>query len=225
MELLPTLGLIALRIITIYPFLLAITLFMGRKSIGEMPVFDFLIVLTLGSVVGADISETDVKHLPIMFAVLMIGLLQKLFAHGTIRFRRFGKLITFEPLVVVHQGKIVHTNLKKAQYSVDSLLQMLRENQVFDLSTVELAVLEGSGKLSVMEQPAQPLSYPLIKEGELNTPLLNRLGLQEQWVQEQLQQRKLQMSDIFLATIDEQQTLHITLMHEPDIEQLPPIFH
>lgn len=225
MEMLHTLGLVFLRIVTIFPLLLAATLFMGRKSIGEMPVFDFLVVLALGSVVGADIAEPDVHHLPIIFSILVISALQKLFSSWTIRSRWFGKLITFEPAIVVYKGKIVRKNLKKVQYSIDNILQMLRENQVFDLGGVELAVLEGNGKLSVLEQTAQPVSYPVIKEGKLQNEVLSKLDIPESWLEEQLKQKQIKLGDIFLATVDKQQTLHLTRYQEMDHRQLPPLYH
>lgn len=225
MEMLQMLGTMLMRIVTIYPLLLAVTLFMGRKSIGEMPVFDFLIVLTLGSVVGADIAEPNVQHLPIIFAILVIGVLQKVFSLWSIQSRWFGKLITFEPIIVVYKGKIVHQNLKKVQYSVDNILHMLRENQVFDLRNVELAVLEGNGRLTVLEQTAQPVSYPIIREGKLEKHILPKLGIPESWVEEQLKQRQIQLPDIFLATIDERRTLHFTRYREKDHQHLPPLFH
>nr|WP_323741919.1 hypothetical protein [Salinibacillus xinjiangensis] len=42
------------RVLTIMPLLLFIGIFMGKRAIGELPVFGFLIVITLGSVVSAD---------------------------------------------------------------------------------------------------------------------------------------------------------------------------
>ncbi|MCG3056289.1 hypothetical protein KZ287_29415, partial [Escherichia coli] len=49
------------RIVTILPLLLIMTLFMGRRSIGELPIFDFLILMSLGAVVGADIADPKVE--------------------------------------------------------------------------------------------------------------------------------------------------------------------
>lgn len=54
MEILSDLAKIFGRIITILPLMLLVALFMGRRSVGELPVFDFLIVISLGAVVGAD---------------------------------------------------------------------------------------------------------------------------------------------------------------------------
>ena len=50
------------RILTILPLLLFITLFMGKRAIGEIPVFDFLIVIILGALVGADIADPEMSY-------------------------------------------------------------------------------------------------------------------------------------------------------------------
>lgn len=65
------------RIITIIPLMLAVTLFMGKRTIGEMPVFDFLIIVILGALVGADIADPEIEHLPTAIAIIAIGLFQK----------------------------------------------------------------------------------------------------------------------------------------------------
>jgi uncharacterized membrane protein YcaP (DUF421 family) len=51
------LWLVTLRVSSIFPLMLLAALFMGKRSVGELPVFDLLVVLTLGSVVGADIAD------------------------------------------------------------------------------------------------------------------------------------------------------------------------
>jgi uncharacterized membrane protein YcaP (DUF421 family) len=93
--------LIAGRIITILPLLLFITLFMGRRSIGELPVFDYLVIITLGAVAGADIADPSIRHLETGFAIIAIGILQRAIGKLKITKRRFGKLITFEPEIVI----------------------------------------------------------------------------------------------------------------------------
>lgn len=65
---------IIFRISTILPLFLFITLLTGRRKIGELPVFDFLVILILGSVVGADIADPEIEHLPTAFAVTSIML-------------------------------------------------------------------------------------------------------------------------------------------------------
>lgn len=57
---------------------------MGRRSIGELPVFDFLVILILGAVVGADIADPNIEHLHTAVAIVLIGGLQMLIAKWAI---------------------------------------------------------------------------------------------------------------------------------------------
>lgn len=140
------------RIITILPLLLIVTLFMGKRSIGELPVFDFLIIITLGAVVGADIADPNIRHIHTAAAVIAIGLLQKVISKIVIKNRMIGKIITFEPTVVIKNGTFLVGNLRRLRYSLDNVLQMLREKDIFDIKDVELAIVEANGKLTVYKQ-------------------------------------------------------------------------
>ena len=92
---------IFVRILTILPLLLFITLFMGKRAIGELPVFDFLIVIILGALVGADIANHDIKHLPTAIAIVFVGIFQRIVANWKIANRKIGRLLTLEPTFVI----------------------------------------------------------------------------------------------------------------------------
>ena len=155
------------RVITIMLLFLVMTLLTGRRKIGEIPVFDFLVVITLASVVGADIADPEIKHLPTAYAVVLIILMQYLYGALITKNRKLGKLLTFEPVVVIENGQFVKSSLKRLKYSVDTILTMLREKDVFDLNEVEFAVMESTGQLSVLKKSQyQPITA---KEIKLNT--------------------------------------------------------
>ncbi|MGM9967830.1 MAG: DUF421 domain-containing protein [Rummeliibacillus sp.] len=52
----------------------------------------------------------------------------------------------------MQNGKFIDKNLKKIRFSIDNILQMLREKNVFDINEVETAIIEGSGALSVLKK-------------------------------------------------------------------------
>ncbi len=140
------------RIVTILPLLLFMTLYMGKRAIGELPIFDYLIIITLGAVVGADIADPSIKHFPTAVAIIIIALFQRVITNWKITNRKIGRLLTFEPTVVIQNGKFLDKNLKKIRYSIDNILQMLREKNVFDISEVETAIIEANGALSVLKK-------------------------------------------------------------------------
>lgn len=212
------LGLIVLRIMTIFPLLLVMTMYMGKRSIGELPIFDFLIIISLASVVGADIADPNVKHFPTAFAIICICLLQVLVSKLAIRNRRFGKWISFEPTVVIRDGKILVKNIKSIRYSLDNILEMSRSKGVFDIDEVELGIIEASGELSVYKKAIkQPptiedlriqktpggISYPVIIEGKIQEEILKSLQLDQKTLLTKLSQKGVHSyASIFLCTIN-----------------------
>ncbi|WP_053217865.1 DUF421 domain-containing protein [Virgibacillus senegalensis] len=239
-EFLKDAALVLFRIVTILPLLLLITLFMGKRAIGELPVFDFLIVLTIGAVVGADIADPGIDHLPTAVAIIGIALLQRLVARWKLSSRKFGKLVTFEPTVVIQNGKLLRGNMKKIHYSIDNILQMLREKDVFDISEVETAVIEANGSLSLLKKPqksvvtredmaipkqAASIAYPVVIEGTVYHSVLEQFHVDQNWLLNQLSAQNIHGLDtIFLATIDHQLRLHVSLKDESS-DDLPPIHH
>ncbi|WP_438296649.1 DUF421 domain-containing protein [Sporosarcina sp. FA15] len=228
------------RIVTIIPLLLFTTLFMGKRAIGELPVFDFLIVIILGALVGADIAEPDIKHLPTAFAIIAIGVFQRIVTRWKISNRKIGRLLTFEPTVVLQNGKFVNENLKKIRYSIDNILQMLREKDVFDINEVETAIIEANGALSVLKKPQKnsvtledmniikptsTISFPVIVEGTLYTDVLRDVNLDEAWLQQELDNQGVNdLKDVFFASINRNRELHISLKNEKNLA-IPTIKH
>ena len=240
LEFLKDILIIFARIVTILPLLLFITLFMGKRAIGEIPVFDFLIVIILGALVGADIADPDIKHLPTAIAIVFIGIFQRVVANWKISNRKIGKLLTLEPTVVIQNGKFIHKNLKKIRYSIDNVLQMLREKDVFDINEVETAIIEPNGALSVLKKTEKNavtredlnivnttsiIALPVIVEGTIYTDVLSDFNVSKAWLLQQLQDQKINdVNDVFFASITCNLELHVCLKNE-SILDIPTIKH
>ena len=229
---------IFVRILTILPLLLFITLFMGKRAIGELPVFDFLIVIILGALVGADIADPNIKHLPTAIAIIFIGIFQRIVTNWKISNRKIGSLLTLEPTVVIQNGKFIHKNLKEIRYSIDNILQMLREKNVFDINDVETAIIEGNGALSVLKKPhknpvtredmniiktTSSINFPVIIEGTIYSNVLKTVNLSEAWLIQQLSEQGVNdINNVFFASVNHNLELHVSLKNEDNIT-IPPI--
>lgn len=242
MELIKELLLVTGRILTIIPLMLLVALFMGKRSIGELPVFDFLVIIILGAVVGADIADPDIPHIHTAAAIVLIGLFQIIVSKLIIRQRRLGHLITFEPTIVIQDGKLIVKNLKKLRYSLDNVLQMLREKDVFDITDVHLGIIEANGRISILKKESKAtvtledmnlvkkstnISYPIIIEGKIYVDVLKKLNLSETWLKDQLAAVNiLDLKTIFFASVNEKNELHVSLKNDmEDTENLLPIKH
>lgn len=242
MDLVKDLLIVTGRILTILPLMLFVALYMGKRSIGELPVFDFLVILTLGSVVGADIADPNVPHIHTAVAIVLIGLLQLVVSKTIIKNRKLGNLITFEPTIVIQDGQFIVKNLRNLRYSTDNILQMLREKDVFDINDVHLGIIEANGKLSLLKKNPKAivtledmdltkktpcLSYPVIVDGKIYTEILIKLDLPLVWLQQQLLNLNINTTDeVFFASINTNKELHVSLKSfMRDKENPIPIYH
>lgn len=215
------------RIITIFPLMLFITLYMGKRSIGELPIFDFLVIVILGAVVGADIADPEIEHIHTAVAIVLIGIFQRVVSKLKIKYRKLGHIITFEPTVVIQDGQLIGSNLKNIRYSIDNILQMLREKDIFDLSEVHLGIVEANGNMSVLKHPDKTevtkedmnltkktpsLSFPVIIDGNISTAALTKLDLSEAWLKDQLAKLDINnVSGVFFASVNTKNELHVSL--------------
>ena len=242
MHLLKELLLVAGRILTILPLVLFVALYMGKRSIGEFPIFDFLVIITLGSVVGADIAEPSVPHVHTSVAIILIGIFQRIVSKSMIKYRKFGHLITFEPTIVIQDGKFIVKNLKRQKYSIDNVLHMMREKDVFDISNIHLGIIEANGKLSILKKKCKEsvtiedlnltkkvssISYPVIVDGKVYENVLQKLNLNNLWLHQQLLNANIQdTKEVFFASINDEIELNISLKKFMEDEaELPPIYH
>ncbi|MCC2252248.1 MAG: DUF421 domain-containing protein [Bacillota bacterium] len=231
------------RVVTILPLALFATLYMGKRSIGELPVFDFLVILTLGAVVGADIADPQINHIYTAIAIIAIALLQKLIATWKIKNRKIGRLLTFEPTMVIYHGQFLVNKMKKIQYPIDTILQMLREQQIFNVKDVELAIVEANGYLSVKLYPEKEVArvehispepdvfnkgidVPVVMDGEIYEKVLYSRNLNESWLYEELERKNISdVKEVFYAAVNDMNELHVSIKNTNNPQNPPPILH
>ncbi|MGM7683766.1 DUF421 domain-containing protein [Cytobacillus sp. Hm23] len=231
---------VIIRIITILPLMLALGLFMGKRSIGELPVFDFLVVIVFGAVVGADIADPEIDHIHTVVAMITIAILQKAIVLVKLKNRKIGKLLTFEPTIVIYNGEFLMKNMKKIQYSIDNILQMLRGKDVFHVEDVEIAIVEADGNLSVKKIPMKELitnedfglhkngqnyEIPVILDGEIQLDLLKWLKKDEAWLRTKLLAENItDLNTIFYCSLSQNDKLQFSLKVDEQTN-IPPIDH
>lgn len=217
---------ITFRVVSVMALILFLILKTGRRKIGELPVYDFLSIIVIGSVIGADISEPDIPHLPMLFSVVLIVALQYLVSRLLVHHKKIARKLTFGPTIIIRNGQFIKDNMDRLKYSIENVLMALREKDVFDLNEVEFAIIEGSGGISVLKKPqfspltpsdlnikaaAKGLSVPLIREGTVYDDNLEQLRLNRPWLASQLEQTGIHdFSEVFYADINSDGKLYVS---------------
>jgi uncharacterized membrane protein YcaP (DUF421 family) len=138
-----------------YLSLLALLRLSGKRTLSKMNVFDFIVVVALGSVLAAVITnpQTSVADGIVAFAALM-GL-QTLLSVATRRSKRLERLINGQPALLVYRGRILSEALRRERVSEEELRAALRAAGAGRLEDVDAVVLETDGQFStLLELPA-----------------------------------------------------------------------
>lgn len=140
------------RPIIVYVFLLVMFRFLGKRQVGQMTPFDLVVLMILSNVlqnamIGPDTSVTGGLIGGTALLVANWGI-TKLTASS----RFLERSIEGMPALLVHHGHVIEAALRREGLSREDLLANLRLQGVFDMEEVQAAVLETSGRLSVMRR-------------------------------------------------------------------------
>lgn len=205
------------RTIILYIAVIISIRLMGKRQIGDMQPSDLVITLLISEIAAMPLQDTDQPILFGVSAIFTIVLIEILVSLVSLKSFAVRKMLSGSSAILIRDGVIDQKELKKVRMTVLDLVEMLRGQQVFDISTVSFAVLETGGSLSVLlkskEQPATvgdikvskppaELPLPVVSDGKILTDSLEKLGLKENEVTRRLAKKGIQVADVFLMTLD-----------------------
>lgn len=148
------------RAAAVYLFLLVVLRITGKRQVGQLAPFDLVLLLVLSNAVQNSMNAGDNSLVGgLASAATLVGL-NFLVAFATARSKRLEVLFEGRPQVLVHNGELYEDVLKNAQLSHHDLNAALREAGCAGLSDVRSAVLENTGKISVLRRSDQTAEAP-----------------------------------------------------------------
>ena len=141
---------IAFRTIIIFTYTLLLVRLMGKRGMGQLSPFDFVIIIALGSAVGDPMFYPNVPLVHTMIVITVVVLLQRGLALLTAKNRSAERFVESDPQLIVSNGILMLNNLHKERMAQDEALESLRLEGLRHLGEVEWAFLEPSGALSVL---------------------------------------------------------------------------
>ncbi|MBO2527890.1 MAG: hypothetical protein CW335_06940 [Clostridiales bacterium] len=205
------------RTLVFYVLLLIVVRLLGKRQIGEMEPSEIVVTMLLANLASITIENLDMSIFFGIVPILLVFAAELLLSFLTFRSIGIRKLFCGKPVILIDNGKICEKNLRRTRINLDELTMDLRENGIFDLSTVKFAILETDGQLSTMlfakDQPASAkdagqkvrdteLPVTLISDGKLLRDNLNLTAHDEAWVRQQMEERKCSMEQVLLMTVD-----------------------
>ena len=157
-----------LRTTIIYVYALFVVRILGKRGMGQLAPFDFVIIIALGSAVGDPMFYPNVPLLHAMVAITAIVVFTRGLVHVSQRSRKVKDLIATTTTRLVRDGRLILDDMAREGISRSELFEALRVGGIEHLGEVERAYLEPSGKISAFRAPpeeARP-GIPILPEVE-----------------------------------------------------------
>ena len=216
-----------IRTVVLYVFLTFGVRLMGKRQIGDMQPNELVITLLISEIAAIPLQDTSQPLLFGIAAIFMLVVLEIAVSVLIMKCRFFRKIMSGRSVVVIKNGEIDQQAMRDVRMTVLDLIELLRGQNVFDISTVSFAVLEVNGDLSVLlkseEQNATAkdlkltpktatLPLPVITDGKIEYDSLEALKVSEAEIRKYLKINRVSVEDVFLMTMDRDQKFSIVKM-------------
>lgn len=190
---------------------------MGHKQVAQLDLFDYITGITIGSIAAEFATELEAPWKPLI-AMIVYGAIALALSCLTHKFPRTRRFINGTPTILMDNGKLYRSNLKKAKLDLSEFMVMCRQAGYFNLSAIQTAIFEYNGKLTILpvssQRPATPadmnlspepefLFTEIIMDGRVLEENLKRMGLDLSWLERQLKAQGYHSAkEVFLGVCD-----------------------
>ena len=197
---------------------------MGHKQMSQLDFFDYIAGITIGSIAAELATELENPLKPLV-AMVVYGVITAVLTILTSKVPRMRKIINGTPTIIMNDGKLYRSNMKKAKIDLSEFLVMCRQEGYFNLSDIQTAIFEYNGRLTVLpksaKRPVNPadmgltpdierIATEVIMDGKILGENLNRLGLDMNWLNSELKLLgHTNAEEVFLGVCDDNKNLTV----------------
>ena len=141
---------LVIRAAVVFLFIYLVTRVAGKRELSSMEPFDLILLVVMGDLVQQSITQSDYSVTGALIVISTITLLTVLVSWVNWRFRSLRSVLEGQPVVLVENGKTIERNMKRERITVEDIESEGRLQQVTDIADMRWALLETSGRISVI---------------------------------------------------------------------------
>ena len=207
-----------LRTAVLYLVLILSIRLMGKRQIGQMEASEFVVTMLVANLASIPMQDGAIPLYSGLVPILTVLGLELVLSGLILRSVFVRRIFCGKPVILIQNGKILRENLQKTRVTLDELMGHLRQKDVLDIRTVQYAILETDGSLSVFpypkEKPAsakeagvqvkrQFLPMTIIEDGHVFPKNLELSKKDRNWLQRVLKSHGATAEDTLLLTVDD----------------------
>lgn len=204
--------------------LFLVTKMLGKKQVSQLSLFDYVIGISIGNFAAEMTVNIDTNEVNGIVAVLVFGFVAYIVSIITMKSITLRKFFMGKPTLIIEDGKLLMEGLRKVKFDINDLLEECRGKGYFDISQIAYAVMEVNGQLSIL--PKSEYANPTLKDlnikgekptlcanviidGNIMNNILENMNKDEKWLMHELKIKGIDLSNVLLATLDENEKLMI----------------
>lgn len=216
---------IIVRTIIVYLALLLTMRLLGKRQLGELELSEFVLAALAADLAANPLQDLGIPLINGLVPIIILFCCEILISGLALKSLRLHWALFGKPSLLIRKGQIDQRELKRNRFSLDELLQELRNQSILDVGQVEYAVLETDGKLNVFPFPEhRPATvsqmglavddggWPtvIISDGRLLESDLRGMGRDLNWLRKELKRQGLtEAGQVFLMTLDQAGQVYI----------------
>ena len=204
--------------------LFILTRIMGKKQMAQLNFFDYVVGISIGSIASEYAVVRSIHLVEGLTALMVFTLFSLVLSYVSMKSYKGRKLLDGTPVILIENGKIIEDGLKRTKMNINDLLEECRQKNIFDIAEIEFAILETSGRLSILpktqNRPLTPkdmkistayegLCANIVIDGNIIAENLTAIHLDEDWLRAELANKGTDCADVLLAYVDTMGTMHV----------------
>ncbi len=215
-----------IRTCVLYVVIILAMRLMGKRQIGDLQPSELVITILISEIAAIPIQDLDMPIIYGVLATFTLVFLEIMTSLITMKSLNMRKLLYGSSSVIIKDGVIDQKMLRRLRITVPDLMEVLRNQEIFDLDQVGYAILETNGQMSVLLKSefqtasvsdlkgisrSSAMPCLIISDGKFMQKAMRSLNLSKSQIKDRLSSEKLRIKDVFIMTRDDDGNENIIL--------------
>ena len=202
-----------IRTVILYAVVIFAVRVMGKRQIKEMQASEIVVTLMVSNIAAMPMQEVGISIFTGVIPIITLVVTEITMSYIMLKYRPFRKLISGMPVVVIEKGEVNQAAMRSLRLSNEDLFEELRKKDIFDPGTVEYAIIETDGVMSVLLKSGElpltaaqagkddgkdSLNTLIISDGEIQKEAAKLTGWTPEKIKKTLRNQKVVLSDVFI---------------------------
>ena len=148
----------------VYLFIVVALRVLGKTELAQLSITDLIFVLLISNAVQNAMVGSDTSLGGGILAASVLFVINFIFKKLKYKFPKLRKVLEGEPVILIHNGKMIESNCQKNGITKEELLQAIREHGSHTIEEVDSLILETDGNISVVSNEYKHHSIRRLKK-------------------------------------------------------------